>query len=157
MKRLAISAMLIPAIAGCQTVQESASDPLCRPLQAFVASVAPNATREVVFYTSWGSDFKGGDKDTISAKRCDHGGYEPARAVCDSLMANGAMEFSGNNATRAVSCLSKDTQFADRMQLGHGEFRFNYGTDDRGANVTVGFAEEPRLGAMALRITADGY
>jgi predicted HTH transcriptional regulator len=36
-------------------------------------------------------------------------------------------------------------------------FRFNYGTDNRGANVTVSFAEDERLGAMALRVTADGY
>jgi hypothetical protein len=159
MARLAFTVFLLPAIAGCQLVEDSASDPLCGPMRAFVASVNPNVTREVVFYTSWGSGFKGEEdkKDTMLAKRCVHDGYAPAKAVCDSLMQSGAVEFSGHNATRTVSCLSKHTRFANRLQLDQGLFRFNYGTDNRGANVTVSFAEDERLGAMALRVTADGH
>jgi hypothetical protein len=128
-------------------------------MRAFVASVNPNVTREVVFYTSWGGGFKGeeDENDTMYAKRCVHDGYAPAKVVCDSLMQSGAVEFSGHNVTRTLSCLSKHTRFAKRMQLNEGLFRFNYGTDNRGANVTVSFAEDERLGAMALRVTADGY
>jgi hypothetical protein len=158
MPRLAFTVFLLPAIAGCQLVEGSASDPLCGPMRAFVASVNPNVTREVVFYTSWGSGFKGEEDETdMWAKRCVHDNYAPAKAVCDSLMQSGAVEFSGHNATRTVSCLSKHTRFANRMQLDQGLFRFNYGTDNRGANVKVSFAEDEKLGAMALRVTADGY
>jgi hypothetical protein len=128
-------------------------------MRAFVASVDPNVTRELVFYTSWGSGFKGEEDEdgTMWAKRCTHDGYAPAKAVCDALMKSGAVEFSGHNALRAISCLSKRTRFATRMQLNQGLFRFDYGTDDRGANVTVSFVEDEKLGAMALRITAGGY
>ncbi len=125
----------------------------------FVASVDPHVTRELVFYTSWGGGFKGEEDEdyTMFAKRCVHDGYAPAKAVCDSLMQSGAVEFSGHNAMRTVSCLSKHTRFANRMQLDRGLFQFNYGTDNRGAIVTVSFADDEKLGAMALRITADGY
>jgi hypothetical protein len=159
MARLAFTTLLLPAIAGCQLVAGNTSDPLCGPMRAFVASVNPHVTRELVFYTSWGGGFKGEDeeKDTMWAKRCVHDGYAPAKAVCDFLMQSGAVEFSGHNVMRTVSCLSKRTHFADRIRLDKGSFHFNYGTDDRGANVTVSFAEDEELGAMALRVTADGY
>jgi hypothetical protein len=156
MWRFAFAVLMLPTIAGCQLVAESASDPLCGPLRAFVASAAPHVRRELVFYTSWGSGFRG-DEDALSAKRCVHDGYALAKSVCDVLMESGVVEFSGNNAARAVSCLSEDTHFAKRMSLEQGTFRFHYGTDNRGAIVTVGFAEDANLGAMALHVTADGY
>ncbi len=109
-----------------------------------------------MFYTSWGSGFNG-EEEAFFAKRCVHDAYVPAKAVCDSLMKNGAVEFAGHNATRAVSCLSTHTHFAKRIQLDRGTFSFNYGTDNRGANVTVSFMEDETLGAMALHVTADGY
>jgi hypothetical protein len=159
MARLALNVFLVPAIAGCQLVEGGPSDQLCSPMRAFVASVGPDVTREVVFYTSWGGGFKGeeNEKDAMFAKRCVHDGYAPAKAVCESLMQNGAVEFSGHNATRTVSCLSKHTRFANRMLLEQGLFRFNYGTENRGAIVTVSFAEDEKLGAMALRVKAEGY
>jgi hypothetical protein len=156
MRRFTFTVLLLAAISGCQLVGSSASDPLCIPLRAFVASVNPHVTREIVFYTSWGSGFKG-EEEAFFAKRCVHNAYVPAKAVCDSLMLNGAVEFAGHNATRAVSCLSTHTHFAKRIQLDRGTFSFNYGTDNRGANVTVSFVEDETLGAMALHVTADGY
>ena len=156
MARLALTVLLLAAISGCQLVDGSASDPLCSPLRAFVASVDPHVTREIVFYTSWGSGFKG-EEEAFFAKRCVHHGYVPAKAVCDSLMQSGAVEFAGHNATRAISCLSTHTHFAKRIQMDQGSFRFNYGTDNRGANVMVSFVEDETLGAMALRVTAEGY
>ena len=157
MRHFAFSVFVLAALPGCHTVPPSTSDPLCKPLQAFVASVGPGVTREVVFYTSWGSGFKGDSEPALYAKRCDHGGYAPAKAVCDFLMEAGAVEFSGNNVVRALSCLSLDTHFAPRMQLNQGEFEFSFGSEQRREFVKVSFAEEPSLGAMALRITANGY
>ena len=157
MTRFFIAAAVLPIVAGCHLVAERASDPLCPPLRAFVSSVDPNVTREFVFYTSWGSGFKGDEEGSISKKQCVHANYPPAKAVCESLMNTGAVEFSGNNAKRAVSCLSKGTRFAPHMSLEQGSFSFSYGTDNRGALITVSFAEDEPLGAMALRVTADGY
>ncbi len=157
MKRLALTGIMLSSIAGCQTIPETAADALCKPLQEFVASIGPNVTQEVVFYTSWGGGFKGDDERTLFAKRCNHQGYEPAKAVCDSLMKSGAVEFSGNNAKRAVSCLSPRTRFAERMQLNRADFEFSYGSDDRGANVKIRFTEDSNLGAMALHVIANGY
>src|SRR5260370_19795603 len=119
MARLAFAVFLLPAIAGCQLVEGGESDPLCGPMRAFVASVNTNVTREVVVYTSWCGGFKGeeDENNTMWPKRCVHDGYAPAKAVCDSLMQSGAVEFSGHNATRTVSCLSKRTRFANRMQM----------------------------------------
>jgi hypothetical protein len=154
MMRITLTVLLLAAISGCQILR--ASDSLCPPLRAFVASVEPNVTREIVFDTSWGGGFKG-DKDAMYAKGCVHDSYVPAKVVCDSLMQTGAAEFAGYNATRAVSCLSPHTQFAKRIQLEQGTFKFNYGTDNRGANVTVSFVEDEALGAMALHVKADGY
>ena len=154
--RLTFTFLLLAASSGCQVLHRSATDPLCSPLRAFVASVDPNVKREIVFFTSWGGGFKG-EQEALFAKRCVHGSYLPAKAVCDSLMESGAVEFAGNNATRAVSCLSNDTHFANRIQLDQGSFRFNYGTDNRGANVTVSYLEDETLGAMALHVIADGY
>jgi hypothetical protein len=72
-------------------------------------------------------------------------------------MEHGAVEFSGGNVKAALSCLSRGTTFADKLQLGSGEFDFSYGTDDRGSNVTIKFGEDPQLGGRVLDITADGY
>ena len=155
MKHLAIFA-LASAFVAYQPVAASASDPLCKPLQAFVASVSRGATREAVFYTSWGRGFKGDSDASLYAKRCSHAGYAPAKAVCAALMDSGSVEFPGNNVKRALSCLSA-TRFAERMQLDRGDFRFSYGTENRGENVEISLGEDSSLGAMALRITADGY
>jgi hypothetical protein len=149
--------VVVPAIAWGQSDVGNASDALCKPLKAFVASVGPGIIQELVFYTSWGSGFKGDKEDSIYAKRCAHGGYAPAKAVCDYLMASGEIEFSGNNVKRAVSCLSRDTRFSRDLRLDRGDFQFTYGTDNRGQIVKISFSEDSGLGAMALRITAHGY
>ena len=156
MRRFAVALFTLLGCAGCQLIAGNAADPLCGPLRTFAASVTPNVKREVVFYTSWGGGFKG-EEDAFFAKRCVHDGYAPAKAVADSLVESGAVEFSGNNAMRAVSCLSKDTHFAKRMKLDQGSFSFDYGTASHGAIVKVTFAEDATLGAMALHVTADGY
>lgn len=74
----------------------ASEDGLCKPLKIFIASVKPDETRVLKFHTSWGSNFKDDEEPAFIAKRCDHGDYEPAKAVCEYLMEHGATEFSGN-------------------------------------------------------------
>jgi hypothetical protein len=134
-----------------------AEDGLCKPLRSFIASVKPNETHVLKFRTSWGSNFKDDDEPAFSAKRCEHGGYDPAKAVCDYLMEHGATEFSGNNAKSAVSCLSKNTRVAAGMQINSVSVSFTVGTENRGSLVDIDFVEDVDLGGMVLSITADGY
>jgi hypothetical protein len=131
---------------------------LCGPLRRFVESVKPSEMKVLAFHTSWGSDFKDSDdKLTLSARRCDHNAYEPAKAVCAYLMEHGATEFSGNNAKSAVMCLSRNTYFGDRLLLDGIELSLTYGSDDRGSNVEIKYAPDDQLGGMVLSITARGY
>jgi hypothetical protein len=136
----------------------AAPNDLCGPLRKFVASVKPNETRVLKFHTSWGSSFKdSNDGQTLAVKRCDHDGYEPAKAVCAYFMKHGTTEFSGNNAKTAVMCLSQKTRFGDSVSLDGIELSLTYGTEDHGSNVNINFFQDEQLGAMVLSITARGY
>jgi hypothetical protein len=135
----------------------AAEDGLCKSLRSFIASVKPNETHVLRFRTSWGSNFNDEAEPAISAKRCEHGGYDPAKAVCDYLMAHGATEFSGNNAKSAVSCLSKHTRLAAGMQINSISVSFSVGTESRGSLVDIDFVSDAEIGGMVLSITADGY
>jgi hypothetical protein len=135
----------------------AAEDGLCKPLKSFIASVKPDETRVLKFHTSWGSNFKDDEEPAIAAKRCDHGGYEPAKAVCEFLMEHGATEFSGNNAKAAIACLAGQTRIAAATQLHAISISFSVGTKNRGSLVDVEFTEDASLGGMVLLITADGY
>jgi len=132
---------------------------LCGPLRHFVESVKPGDTRRLEFHTSWGGDFKdsAADPDTLSAKRCLHFNYGPAKEVCTYLMEHGATEFAGNNAKDAVMCLSKTTRFADRLVLDGIQISFMYGTGNRSSNVDLEYSEDPHLGGMVLSIAVRGY
>jgi len=135
-----------------------AGDELCVSLRKFVESVRPNESKVLAFHTSWGSGFKGSDDElALYAKRCDHGGYDPAKAVCAYLMEHGAVEFSGNDAKKVVMCLSRNTHFADRLELHRVELSLTYGTDNRGSIIDIKFVPDEQLGGMVLSITADGY
>ncbi len=156
-----LSFHIVTLLAAALHVQAHAAereDALCAPLRAFVDSVAPGETRALAFNTRWGADFKdSADENVMSAKRCAHGGYAPAKAVCASLMEHGAVEFSQSNAERALTCLSSGTRFASQVTMTRGAFSFNHGTDERGSSVKLIFDEDQQLGGMVLRITAEGY
>jgi hypothetical protein len=135
----------------------AAEDGLCKPLRSYIASVKPDETHVVKFHTSWGSNFKDDEAPAFLAKRCDHGGYGPAKALCDYLMEHGAIEFSGNNAKSAVTCLSAQTRIAPRMRIHSMCVSFAVGTERRGSWVEIEFGEDSNLGGVVLAITADGY
>jgi hypothetical protein len=131
---------------------------LCAPLRAFAKSIAAGQTHAIEFHTVWGGDFKSDTARTMYAKQCIAHGYQPAETVCKSLMQNGAVEFSGNNAERAVSCLSPATRFGSSMDLDRLELSFSAGTPNRGSNITVSYG--PASGSMrgmVMLITAEGY
>ena len=109
----------------------TAEDELCGPLRRFIESVKPDETRVLKFHTTWGSNFKDSDEWAMRAKRCDHDGYEPAKAVCQYFMEYGATEFSGSNAIEAVECLSAKTRFGP-LRLHALSLSLTYGTENRG-------------------------
>ncbi|MFC5740808.1 hypothetical protein [Dyella tabacisoli] len=144
------------AVAGlpCLGAAKAKGDPLCSPLRAFVASVKKGESRTLEFHTSWGSDFKDSSSQgyVFAAKRCTFSSYEPARSVCDYLMDHGAIEFSGNNAKDVIVCLAPATQFSSRVSLDRVDVSFYYGTESRGSNIEVSFAEDSKIGGHG----ADG-
>lgn len=148
-----LSSLLLPG----EALARNPHDPFCLFLRGFVASVKKDETRSIEFHTTWGGGFKGSGKNVIFEKRCLDNGFAPAKAVCDYLMEHGQIEFAGNNALRAIECLSSDTHFGDLLQLSRIETEFSYGTAQRGSNVTVQFVQDSELGGMVLNITADGY
>ena len=148
---------LIAIVGPSQAAVRKAPDPFCAPLQAFARSVRSDEHHEFTFHTLWGGNFNDSPDPAVFAKRCDHNGYAPAKAVCDYLMENGAVEFSGNNAKHALACLSPGTRFAPLVSLDLGAFSLSYGTPERGSNLTVEFSEDKKLGGMMLRVAADGY
>jgi hypothetical protein len=149
---LALSALCLSSY-----VTASAADGLCAPLRKFVESVKPDDTKILKFHTSWGSNFKDSDVESLWAKRCEHDNYKPAKSVCTYLMEHGATEFSGNNAKAAVTCLSSKTQFAPRTQLDAISLSLMYGTENRGDNVDVEYTDDKELGGMVLSITVRAY
>jgi hypothetical protein len=150
---LACSLFLLPIQARSET------DSLCAPLRKFAAAVGPEDHREIVFRTSWGGGFKDdpNTKQSISSKRCEHGNYDMAKAVCEVLMKDASVEFGNVNAMRAVVCISPEIRFPRYIEFEHGEFSLHYGTEDRGARISVSFEKDAGVGGMALWIVADGY
>jgi len=135
----------------------SEPDPLCLPMRHFVASVDPGDVRELAFHTSWGSNFRNAKEPAIAAKLCLHQGYAPARPACQALMDDGAVEFSGTNAERVVTCLAPGNHWGAHVHLEQGSISLVYGTDHRGSNVTVTYGEDKGMGRMVLRVRAYGY
>ena len=132
-------------------------DPLCVPLRAFAKSVVAGQTHSVEFHTVWGGDFNSVTARTVYETRCIDRGYEPAKAVCKSLMQHGAIEFSGNNAKSAVSCLSPATHFGAPIDSDGLDLSFSYGTPNRGSNITVSYGPATDMRGMVMLITAAGY
>jgi hypothetical protein len=154
---------LLCLLAFAQPSAAASKDTFCPRLKAFAASVKPDEVRELEFQTSWGTGFKvplkakGSTGPSLLEKRCVHNGYAPAKAVCDNLMHFGSVEFPGSNAMQAIMCLSQKTQFAGRFQLQRIDAEFDRGTANRGVSITVRLDEDKELGAMVLRVIADGY
>lgn len=150
-------AIVLPLLALAGNPQAMAADGLCAPLRAFIASVKPGEDHSLSFHTIWGGGFKGSDESNLYEKGCEHNSYEPAKAVCADLMENGAVEFAGENAKRAISCLSPKTRFSRGTSLHGISFSLSYGTDQRGSNVEIRYAEDDEWGGMILTIIAHGY
>lgn len=132
----------------------------CGPLRAFVASVKPDETRSFAFRTFWGGSFKDEKEEpeqfVFYSKRCEDQEYAPAKAVCADLMENGSVEFADGNLKQVVNCLSKES-WLEGVWFEGAVLSLNYGTEDRGANVDIELAEDPEVGGMVLRVTANGY
>lgn len=132
-------------------------DPLCLPVKQFVASVSAGEIHELAFHTYWGSNFKTENETAISAKNCLHQGYGPAKPACQALMDHGAVEFSNTNAERVVTRLVPSNHWRKHVHLEQGALSLQYGTDSRGANITVSHEIDEEMGGMVLRLRAAGY
>lgn len=133
------------------------STEFCDVLRAFVDSVKPDETKELVFRTSWGANFKDTQEAVLSAKRCEHGDYPAAKNVCSYLMEHASAEFAPIVVKNAISCLSPGSNFENQFTINSGSFSITYGTPERGSLVDITFSEDSTVGGMALKLVADGY
>ena len=134
------------------------ADPLCEFLQEFVSSVSPNETREVIFNTAWGENFKDTNENTFGPqKRCTHSNYGPARALCSYLIEHGAAEFPGNNLKRTITCLSPKTTIDRELSLIDAEIHLYYGDKNSGASVQLSLKNDQTIGGTAMKIHVKGY
>ena len=148
---IALSAQIFPAQAS-----DVKTDALCEPLLAFVTAVQPDETRRLKFHTSWGRNFKDDATEAMWAKRCDHGGYEPAKALCTYLLEHSSTEFAGYNLKRAMMCLSPEMDIRS-LSFKHAAISMHYGTEDRGSLVDFDLMQNAEIGGATLVISVDGY
>ena len=149
--------LLCIALLWCPQASATPKDSLCPDLRAFVKSVKAKETRKFEFHTSWGGAFKGMAANALSARYCEHGGYAPAKAACDDLMAGRSVEFAGNNAIQAMICLSPDTRFGAGADLSRIDMTFAYEATRRDRDVTIRFDEDPRVGGKVLTVAVSAY
>ena len=149
--------LLLVASIAIPTVHARPPVEFCRALRDFVESVQPDEKRSFMFRTSWGSNFKDDQKPALYAMRCEHDGYDPAKAVCRYLAKYGSIEFTWIDVKDAISCLSRKTRFEPLLRINSGDFSFTYGSDHRGALIDIQFNEDPHIGGMVFKLTADGY
>ena len=152
-----VSPWLFSAIALAAGMSAGAAEKPCEPLQAYVGSVAPGETRELKFHVIVGSNFKDRDATAYGARRCDYGGHEPGKALCQYFMEHSSIESPGHNAKSVIACLSPKTRFAPGTWLYAIAFAAKVGTETRGSRVDVVLSEDKEVGGVSLSIKATGY
>lgn len=150
---------MIFLMASCiyPAVYAEQSTEFCDVLRSFVGSVKSDETKEFIFRTSWGSNFKDTPETVLFAKRCEHGSYPAAKNVCAYLMEHASAEFADTAVKNAISCLSPGSSLDDQLTINSGSFSISYGTQDRGSIVDITFNEDSKVGGMAFKLVANGY
>jgi hypothetical protein len=129
----------------------------CEILKSFVEVVKPNETKELVFNTSWGANFKDAPEPLLFAKRCEHNDDPTAKKVCGYLMKHASVEFTSVAVKKAISCLSPNSNFDAQLTIKSGSFSVNYGTQERGSIVDITFSEDSKVGGMVFKLAVYGY
>jgi hypothetical protein len=95
------------ALSACASTQREI-DAICPAIAAFANASTDAAVHSVQLTTDWGGTYtKSEDPNewTMAAKRCEHGGFEPGRVLCDYLIEETSTEFPGINYRRALRCI----------------------------------------------------
>ncbi|MES2898924.1 MAG: hypothetical protein V4723_04300 [Pseudomonadota bacterium] len=142
---------LMPAYA------DDEKDAMCAPVEEFLKTIEPDTVRRIDFHTSWGGNFDDSTEPALSAKRCNHYGYGPARVLCATLIKHSSTESAGRNLKRLVMCLSPRSKFDPHLSFASATVSTTYGTADRGSIVDIEFRKDTQIGGMVLGITARGY
>lgn len=153
-----VSRWILAAIAGLAIpMSVPAAGGLCEPLQHYVVSAAVGESRELKFRVIAGSNFKDREGPAYGGRRCEHGDYEPAKAVCKFLMEHSSIESPGYNVKSVIACLSPKTRFAPGTWLYAIAYAVKLGTDARGSRVDVVLSEDKEVGGTMLSIKTTGY
>lgn len=129
----------------------------CDILKSFVGAVKPDETKEFVFSTSWGANFKDAPEPVLLTKRCEHNDDPTAKKVCGYLIKHASVEFTSVAVKEAISCLSPNSNFDAQLTIKSGSFSVSYGTQERGSIVDITFSEDSMVGGMVFKLAVDGY
>ncbi|MGE8226936.1 MAG: hypothetical protein ACN6RK_14230 [Stenotrophomonas sp.] len=132
------------------------ADELCSELGSFLTSVKPDETRSLTLRTFWGARVEG-DHIVMGSKTCEHHNYEPGTKLCAYLMEHSSTEFAGFNAKRILNCLASAPGIGQDLDIHSGTFSTTFGSQDRGALVSLDVLPDKEPGEMILRLQADGY
>ena len=142
-----------PAVAAYAHKQ---ADELCSELESFLASMKPDETRSLTLRTFWGAQVEG-NHIVMGSKTCEHHDYEPGTKLCTYLMKHSSTEFAGFNAKRILNCLATAPGIGQDIDIHSGSFSITFGSQDRGALVSLDVLPDKEPGEMVLRLQADGY
>jgi len=156
--KISLSAlMLLQALLIAPMACAEPSSEFCQLLQSFVTAVKPDKTKEFVFRTSWGSNFKDAQEQILLAKRCEPNDDPAAKKVCAYLMENASAEFTSTAVKETISCLSPNSHFDTQLTIKSGSFSVSYGTQERGSIVDITFREDSKVGGIAFKLAVSGY
>src|SRR5579859_6838179 len=141
---VALVAASVSAIARPTAARDSV-DPICGALKSFAGSVKVGESKTIEFRTVWGGGFKATKNAVLFETRCEDFDYRPGAAVCQSLMKHGNIEFSGNNALRAITCLSPPFQVKQAYRLSRIDIEIPYDSDQHGSTVTIKFDNDQEV------------
>lgn len=141
----------------CSQAYAEQPSEFCEILRSFVGVVKSDETKEFVFRTSWGANFKDTSEAVLLAKRCEHNNDPTAKKICEYLMKHTSVEFTSVAVKEAISCLSPNSNFDAQLTINSGSFSVSYGTQERGSIVDFTFSEDSTVGGMALKLAVNGY
>jgi hypothetical protein len=96
-------------VTGCASLRNQ-PDGMCAEIARFANSTGDASAHKVELVNDWGGPISQQESQkgdfTLYVKRCDHGGYDPAKVLCAYLMEHTSTEFPYNTVRRALLCLN---------------------------------------------------
>jgi hypothetical protein len=108
------AAIMACTVVGCSSLLTPVErDPMCHAIAVFADTTPRGEVHRVELRGGWGGE----EKDTIMTHDCEHGGFGPAKVLCEYLVPNTSWEFGSSNAEPAFRCLARPARDNALAQL----------------------------------------